>query len=303
MSKRQQSPRNLAALALSLLVSVFSLPDANAQGWGYSPLTGSNSWLWMSRSFFSPAGMLFRGGYGYNAPYYIANTLAWNAAYGASQGINLAGRNAAIKRYNSQVNGINAPVMDQVSVAPWYYPPRGTQLSPAQLSSAVAPSTATATANVAATMQDPFADPKGGQFMPVPSSLPDASASAGSIAGAGKDLPAPAPDFKGAAQPSPPPQARALKQTQSEQGQKSKDSNPFAQAFVDHVNDNYSGDISRALSDKQTRGYAHALGILESSKEFQELPQDRIELIKRILQDPTEDSLTKVNTIRLLIKH
>ncbi len=275
------------ALALALVAGLSSNTAAFCQysPWGYSPVTGSSSWLWLSRSLFSPSSMLFRGGYGYSAPYYVANTLAWNAAYAAGQGINAKTRQAYARQWNNPNNGINAPVVDQVSAAPWYYPPRGNLGAPV--------------VGAAPAASDPFADPKAGEFMPVPSNFADPGQNNNALAATSNQTPPAAPDFKkGIPLPATEP-ARAPEASSSS----SATQNPFAQAFVDHVNAKYSGDIGKALSDKQTRHYAEALGLLDKSFKDTEFPADRIELIKKILQDPEEDSLTKVNTVRLLLKH
>ncbi|MBX9722703.1 MAG: hypothetical protein K2X81_14990 [Candidatus Obscuribacterales bacterium] len=309
MATRQHFSKQLLALAISLFLPVIAAPGCSAQyspfGYGYSPLTGSSNWLWLSRSLFNPTSMLGRGAYGYNAPYYLANSLAWNAAYATSQGISGANRKAAANKFyaNQNNNGINAPVVDQINVAPWYYPPRGSAGNPA-LSSAAALNN-----------KDPFADPS---FMPVPTQIPDGSPSPTADSSPltpaastnANEAPGPAPDFRGSKSNSlpdtAPPSGKSSKSDKHKSKSKSKgvSSNPFAQAFVDHVNDNFSGDISKALSDKETRGYAQAIGLLDNSKSRDfDLPTDRIDLIRRILQDPDEDSLTKVNTIRVLIKH
>jgi hypothetical protein len=124
------------------------------------------------------------------------------------------------------------------------------------------------------------------------------------LAPIGPDSIATAPDFHGAQSAAKTSPAAGASQTQSSTAAaETPSANPFAQAFIDHVNGKFSGDIGKALSDKQTRGYAQALGIIEPSQKDFDLPADRVELIKRIMQDPQGDSLTKVSTIRLLIKH
>lgn len=311
MASRQPLNKHLLALAISLFLPALIAPGCHAQyspfGYGYSPLTGSSNWLWLSRSLFNPTSMLGRGAYGYNAPYYLANSLAWNAAYATTQGISGANRKAAANKFYAKQNnnGINAPVVDQINVAPWYYPARGPAGNPALTSAA-------ATSN-----SDPFADPT---FGPIPTQIPDGSPSSGQPADSSSlppptstnanEAPGPAPDFRGSKSSSlpetAPPTGKSSKSDKHKSKSKSKgvSSNPFAQAFVDHVNDNFSGDISKALSDKETRGYAQAIGLLDSNKSRDfDLPTDRIDLIRRILQDPDEDSLSKVNTIRVLIKH
>lgn len=277
---------------LSTIILLANAVQAQAQlPWGYSPLTGSNSYLWLSRSLFGNG--LFRNGYGSGG--YLVNSLAYNAVYGVGQGINAIGKKKAAKQlYANPNNGINAPVVDQISAAPWYYPPRvpPTPIQAAQPAQAQLPSAAQQLAE-----KDPFADPKAGEFMPVPATFNDDApsttpapviASLPPVAGNANAIPLPAPDFKGSS----PAAAQAGTQAAS----------PFIQSFIDHVNDKFDGDVSKAFSDKQTCAYARALGILDGKK-VSDLPADRIELIKRILKDPAEDSLTKVNTIRLLLRH
>lgn len=300
----KQSNKFFFAGSIAALLLVFSAGHAQAQlPWGYSPMTGSNSWLWLSRSLYTPSNFLFRNG-SYGAGSYLANTLAYQAAHGVGQGINSMGKRKAMKQfYANPANGINAPAVDQISTAPWYYPPRGVN-GPIQ---GVAP-TQGQTGQPAFMEKDPFADPLAGNFMPVPAMINDDAPSTTPITNPltspppasnpdpvaskkSKSVPSPAPDFR----PSTP-----LDTSTAQVG--SASNNPFAQAFVDHINDKYSGDISKAFADKQTKAYARALGILESNK-LADLPADRLELIQKILKDPQEDSLTKVNTIRLLIKH
>lgn len=268
--------------SLSLLFSLAFQQAAHSQyyPWGYSPLTGSSSWLWLSRSLFSPSRLLSRGAYGYSTPYYLASTLGWNAAYAVGQGVNAKSRQALSKQnWSNPANGINAPVVDQISAAPWYYPPR--------VATPVYGSTSSTADPLSATNSD---------FMPVPATIPETSRSAGAPVEQSQAPPS-APDFRSGKKTTDDlPSAPATSKTATSQ-------NPFAQAFVDHINTKYAGDISQALADKQTRNYARAIGLLEKSSKDFEIPTDRIDLIKRILQDQDEDSLTKVNTIRMLIKH
>ena len=289
----------LLAGGLNAILLFACAAESQAQlPWGYSPLTGSNSYLWLSRSLFGNG--LFRTGYGgYGAGGYLVNSLAYNGVYGVAQGINAIGKKKAMKQaqqtWSNPSNGINAPVVDQISAAPWYYPPR---VPPTPIQAA-APQTAAQGPSAAVQQlaeKDPFAaDSKGAgtDFMPIPATFNDDAPSTNPVVAGlpAAQIPQAAPDFK--------PVASA---TEAANSQAQCGSNPFAQAFIDHVNDKYGGDIARAFGDKQIRAYAKSLGILDSSK-ISELPADRIELIKHILQDPKEDSLTKVNTIRLLVKH
>lgn len=271
--------------------------------WGYSPLTGSNSWLWLSRSLYSPSNLLFRNG-GYGAGGYLVNTLAYQAVHGVGQGINSLGKKKAAKQfYNNPANGINAPVVDQIAPAPWYKP----QGNKGQAQATDPVSTQPSPQAQAILNRDPFAEPEAGNFMPIPATINDDAPSTMPISNPltaapppivnplsslplNTSLPATAPDFR-----------NSLTQQANSRTQNPSSGNPFAQSFVDHINDKFSGDISKAFADKQTRAYAKALGL--ESKKIEELPQDRLELIQKILKDPQEDPLTKVNTIRMLIKH
>lgn len=313
MSRRQHPGKNLLLVTLLLLLATMGMAPVGAQyspysSYSYSPLTGSTNMFWPLRLLVSPGSMLWRGGYGYSAPYYLANTLTYNAAYAAGMGVNALGRQNYMNYYWNQNNGINAPVVDQISMAPWYYPPRGVRQAGTALANSVDNTSSRA-------INNPImpTNTKSNEFMPVPVALSDASTGAKpaetpslSLNQSASPTIATAPDFRSgktvaaAASAATAPTGAKISSA-SENGAGA--SNPFAQAFIDHVNNKFSGDISKALSDKQTRGYAQALGILEHESKDVDIPADRIELIKRIMQDPAEDSLTKVNTIRLLIKH
>lgn len=306
-----KSLNHLAKTSSLLLLAAWaclSIQAAEAFPWwtGYSPLTGSTTRMWLSRTLYNPSN-LFRSGYGgYSAPYYLANTLGWNAAYMVGQGINSAGRNNNLN-YN---NISQQQAMDQITPARWWTAKQNatgqTFQAPAMNSSAPA---------ILAPDADPF-------FMPVPiTNDPQAQPNPGPITES-STLPAPAPDFRPAdeaskgkkhqkkhkthaekAQTNSQTSSAQAPATQSMQANPASKANPFVQAFVDHVNQNFGSDINQALTDKQTRGYAEAIGLVENGNRFTALPSDRVELIRHILQDQNEDSLTKVNTIRMLIKH
>ena len=292
MSAKQPSIKDKLKLpALLLLLAASSLAEAAAQysPFEYSPLTGSNYSYLPMRLLANPTGALWRGGV--SAPYFLINSLGYGAARTATSTLNSGPRN----HYWNPNNGINSPAIDQVSPARWYNSSRAGQ--PATTASGIPDSSHPAGNTAVVPSNSP-----GNEFMPVPVN-PDQS-----------KIP-PAPDFHappasngvGAAlnstdmnssQLKPPDQA-----PEKVTGVAPASANPFAQAFVDHVNSNYKSDISKALSDKQTRIYAQALGITEPERKDFNLAPDRIELIKGILQDTGEDSLSKINAIRLLIKH
>lgn len=268
----------LAILCLSLGLFCASTNTASAFPWGYSPLTGSNNFLWLSRSLYSPTG-LFRGGSAYSTPYYLLNNLTYTAASLAGRGINAVGKKEAAKQfYSNPRNGINAPVVDQIAPASWYQPQASAQPI---LNPEIAPLPA---------------DFKDNGFMPVPlaaDAVPETvlpAEPAGQQATNGNQVPAPAPDFRAENVRFKNPFAKAS-------------SNPFAEAFIVHLNENFNGDIGQALQDKSTRQYAQALGVTIDKSKVSELSDEKKELIRRILLDPNEDSLSKVNALRLLVKH
>lgn len=79
---------------------------------------------------------------------------------------------------------------------------------------------------------------------------------------------------------------------------------PLAQGFVDLVNSKYDGDIQRALFDPQTRSFAKAIGLVDGDALFKaELSPERLDLIRKVLNDNSEDAVSKVHTVRLLLKN
>jgi hypothetical protein len=337
--------------AVALLIAT----PAHAFGWGYSPLTGSTTRMWLSRSLYNPYNLI-RGGY--SAPYYLANTLGWNAAYAVGQGFNAGKKNS---RAINQMQMFGQPgVVDQIAPAQW---------AAAKQNQAQAPFHAPDLASSAPALLAPEADPF---FMPVPMSIDGNSSSTQSAPinpTQASAIPAAAPDFRNSKEQkhkqkkqkkqkkqdaestllannqSPPQQVQSpLKDgpvaesandtnlvapsfaqnqangsaTATEAGKMpalpgskqpiatataAASANPFAQAFVEHVNGKFGSDINKAFSDKETCGYAQAMGLIDDKNKAITIQPDRVELIRQILQDPAEDSLTKVNTIRMLIKH
>ena len=79
---------------------------------------------------------------------------------------------------------------------------------------------------------------------------------------------------------------------------------PLAQGFIDLVNSKYGGDIQRALFEPQTRSFAKAIGLVDDDALFKaELSPDRLDLIRKVLNDKSEDAVSKVHTVRLLLKN
>jgi hypothetical protein len=77
---------------------------------------------------------------------------------------------------------------------------------------------------------------------------------------------------------------------------------PLAANFVSEVNNKYGGDISKALFDANTRGYAKALGLVDNESIFTaDLSQQRVTLIKQVMSEPTLDPVSKLNTVKILL--
>lgn len=296
---------------------------AHAFFWGYSPLTGSTTRMWLSRSLYNPYNLV-RGSY--SAPYYLANTLGWNAAYAVGQGFNAGKKNQANSINQMKMFG-QPGVVDQIAPAKWASAQNQAQQT------FQAPDLASSAPALLAPEADPF-------FMPVPMSM-DANSSPQVAALAPQTaaipsadaaaLPAPAPDFRGTSEQNQKHKKQKKHKRQEnkqlEQGYNTQEqapvqaanqaddknaatstkeaakNNPFANAFVEHVNAKFGSDINKAFSDKETCGYAQAMGLIDDRNKSINIQPDRVELIRHILQDPAEDSLTKVNTIRMLIKH
>lgn len=79
---------------------------------------------------------------------------------------------------------------------------------------------------------------------------------------------------------------------------------PLAQGFIDVVNNKFSGDIGKALFDPPTRSYARAVGLIGDDDLFNaDLSPQKIQTIRGILADNSEDPSVRINTVRMLLKH
>lgn len=79
-------------------------------------------------------------------------------------------------------------------------------------------------------------------------------------------------------------------------------STPLADGFIKSVNEKYDGDISKALFDPSTRGYARALGLINDDSMFNaDFSQDRIEVMRKIMHDSSLDPVSKLDTLRILL--
>jgi len=78
---------------------------------------------------------------------------------------------------------------------------------------------------------------------------------------------------------------------------------PLASGFVDLVNTKFHGDISEALFDPETRSWARAIGLVDTSEVFDaNLSHERIELIDRVFKDRSLDPVRKIETVKVLLR-
>ena len=78
---------------------------------------------------------------------------------------------------------------------------------------------------------------------------------------------------------------------------------PLAAGFINHINANYQGDMSRALSNSDTRSWAKAMGVIEPDViDTSHLSGDRLEVINRMLKDNSLDPMAKLETMRILLR-
>lgn len=78
---------------------------------------------------------------------------------------------------------------------------------------------------------------------------------------------------------------------------------PLAQGFIDHLNSKYEGDLSKALANSDTRSWARAMGVIdESVGDGAYLPADRLDTVSRILKDNSLDAVSKLDTMRILLR-
>ncbi len=78
---------------------------------------------------------------------------------------------------------------------------------------------------------------------------------------------------------------------------------PLAEGFINHLNGNYQGDMAKALSNTDTRSWARAMGIIgDDVQDGSHLSSDRLEVIDRLLKDTSLDPVSKLDTMRILLK-
>jgi hypothetical protein len=78
---------------------------------------------------------------------------------------------------------------------------------------------------------------------------------------------------------------------------------PLAEGFINHLNTNYQGDMSKALGNQDTRSWARAMGIIgDDVPDGSHLSKDRLEVIDKLLKDNSLDPVSKLDTMRILLK-
>ncbi len=77
---------------------------------------------------------------------------------------------------------------------------------------------------------------------------------------------------------------------------------PIADGFVSTVVEQFDGDFQSALGDPATRSWAKALGIINDDQITKaEFTPTRIHLIRQILLDPSLNSVSKLDAIKILL--
>lgn len=78
---------------------------------------------------------------------------------------------------------------------------------------------------------------------------------------------------------------------------------PLAESFINHVNNRFNGDMSKALSDTETRNWARSMGVVDDGvADGSHLTGDRLDVLGKILRDDSLDSVSKLDTMKILLK-
>lgn len=303
----------LISLASALSLAIGLAPAVHAYnffGSGYSPYYGGTNWLWLTRSLSYP----FYRGAGYNAPYYLANNLLYSASYGVVGAAQTKARQRAYQQYQDQEPYYNPRQRTRPVVLNGYtgepitfYPPNKTPVvqpayGPMGYQGQQAPQTP-------GLLPDGQSDgPAPDQWLvggPQPNQPTTSPPAAGGLVAPGQPL-ATAPQAVVAALP--PTQAPAIAPAAQAAAAPvvpvASQASPLAQGFFDLVFSKFDGDLPKALGDRQARAFAKAIGLVDGKDGGSlNLPADRLELIKKIMQDNSEDAMIRVNTVRLLLKH
>lgn len=249
-------------LATAIGSWLISCAPVQAQVWGYSPYSGSSTWLSLARTLSYPLNRI-SGAY---TPWYLANNLLYSASYAANQGFFGRGRNLNYGVYNQEPYGVT----DQMVHARWSKSQQQQQYADDDIDDVPVPPTSTQQT----WLNNPIVTP---QAVPTSNS---------------ESMPPVAPPIawspRSSSSPDLPP----------------KVSEPLGQGFIQVVNERFSGDIALALRDKDLRKYARSIGLIDSDKvAADKMPPEKLDLIRAILADRSESASTKINAVRVLLKH
>jgi hypothetical protein len=100
----------------------------------------------------------------------------------------------------------------------------------------------------------------------------------------------------------PPPQGFGMPLGGSD-GSRASAASPLAESFINHVNNRFNGDMSKALSDTETRNWAKSMGVVEDGiTDGSHLNGERLDVLGKILKDDSLDSVSKLDTMKILLK-
>lgn len=253
-----------------------SITQAQAQVWGYSPYSGSASWLGLARTLSYPLNRISSAG----MPFYLANNLIYAGTYAANNRILNRQRNLNYGNYTDEepyynprqrtrpsMNG-GYGVTDQVVHA---HPYRQSQQGDPDFGDDTPPPT----------FHDPSQD-----FNIDPNPLV-ASANPGQVV--------PPPVMAPTKSEFMPPIAPSRSSSAASQ--------PLAEGFVQVVNNQFGGDIVQALADKDTLKYAKAVGLIDEKPNLGSISGEKRDLIRAIMSDTKEPVAVRINAVRVLLKH
>lgn len=80
---------------------------------------------------------------------------------------------------------------------------------------------------------------------------------------------------------------------------------PLAAGFVNRVLNVHKGDISKALFDPETRGWAKVVGLIQDNDSIftADLSEQRVEIVRGILNDKNLDPLSKLDAVKILLRN
>jgi hypothetical protein len=77
---------------------------------------------------------------------------------------------------------------------------------------------------------------------------------------------------------------------------------PLAVSFLNSINADYDGDIRKALANPGTRSWAQCLGVLPKGHKATTLTDSRANSINAVLHDDSLDPVSKLDTLKILLK-